>query len=523
MKNVKYTMKNYFRFFVCLAFLFLVWILLSTENCELRTAQADTGAPKSTGLTSIPDLEKLGNKELRQVLEQVLAEHARAIDTIHRLLLNDIDTINRDEIPGLQTQIDGIEVGSDDFDIPLLHDVTFTWVGSPSFLVHWTSGYLDYGGDTYTVNEGNSAAHETNRIIIWVDVSDLSDPVTLESDASAGNLTVTKDMWILCIRRAGYSEAIPTLQAPVFHGGLIQANTITASQLAANSVQAAHITAGAINSDGIATGALIVNDAAASLLAQMFSTTTTRTNIENWIYAGDTTLIDGGDIYTTNLFAKDIVVTDPGEIHSAGKDTYGDTTEGFWIGLDQADGDKAKFDIGNGTNYLRWDGTDIWINGKKGILTDGDGNTFDITDGYFQVANAGQTLFTYIQGGQVRFFTAAAGGGTALTYLTPYGLSVKPPTGGAAYVDIANYSGTTCFSATQTDAGQCEVFVGESAGSRIKIQDATSINDVYKFRLIDCYVAEDGDTTINTEGALRYNDTTDKLQVRTAAGWEDCN
>jgi len=43
----------------------------------------------------------------------------------------------------------------------------------------------------------------------------------------------------------------------------------------------------------------------------------------------------------------------------AGKTDFGDTTNGFILGIDDSDSDTAKFEIGNSTKYLTWDGSTL--------------------------------------------------------------------------------------------------------------------------------------------------------------------
>jgi hypothetical protein len=45
----------------------------------------------------------------------------------------------------------------------------------------------------------------------------------------------------------------------------------------------------------------------------------------------------------------------------AGKTDFGDDTAGFILGVDDSDGDKAKFEIGDAGKYLKWNGTDLII------------------------------------------------------------------------------------------------------------------------------------------------------------------
>ena len=41
-----------------------------------------------------------------------------------------------------------------------------------------------------------------------------------------------------------------------------------------------------------------------------------------------------------------------------GKTAYGSTGAGFWIGMD---GDTAKLNFGDSSNYLKWSGTDLLV------------------------------------------------------------------------------------------------------------------------------------------------------------------
>jgi hypothetical protein len=47
----------------------------------------------------------------------------------------------------------------------------------------------------------------------------------------------------------------------------------------------------------------------------------------------------------------------------AGKTAFGDSTAGFILGIDDSDSNKAKFEIGDATNYLSWDGSVLNIRG----------------------------------------------------------------------------------------------------------------------------------------------------------------
>lgn len=61
------------------------------------------------------------------------------------------------------------------------------------------------------------------------------------------------------------------------------------------------------------------------------------------------------------------VTADAGDcFFNAGKDNFTNTDSGFILGIDDSDGDKAKFYIGDASNYLNWTGSALNI---KGVIT----------------------------------------------------------------------------------------------------------------------------------------------------------
>lgn len=55
-----------------------------------------------------------------------------------------------------------------------------------------------------------------------------------------------------------------------------------------------------------------------------------------------------------------VSISNVGALYSVGKSYYGNSTAGFFLGYAS---DAYKLDIGNGSNYLRWSGTDLTISG----------------------------------------------------------------------------------------------------------------------------------------------------------------
>jgi hypothetical protein len=102
----------------------------------------------------------------------------------------------------------------------------------------------------------------------------------------------------------------------------------------------------------------------------------------------------------------------------AGKTDFGDTTSGFILGIDDSDSDTPKFEIGDASDYLSWNGTNLDFTGGRRLekytagenIDDGDmvciiGNTFILSptnDGYVEKNNAntnyGTATFLYSRG-----------------------------------------------------------------------------------------------------------------------------
>ena len=82
-----------------------------------------------------------------------------------------------------------------------------------------------------------------------------------------------------------------------------------------------------------------------------------------------------GAILTVKGLIGDITLNTTGFIRTSGKDSYADTTAGFWLGYD---GGAYKLNIGSSVNWLKWTGSTLQI---KGRLNVGGGTNEDI---YFE-------------------------------------------------------------------------------------------------------------------------------------------
>jgi len=137
--------------------------------------------------------------------------------------------------------------------------------------------------------------------------------------------------------------------------------------------------------------------------------------IAGWRYA-DTTYIDGGDLYTGSVTAAKItcatlaaIVADMGAITAgsitlnssgfictSGKTSYADADAGFWLGYDT---DAYKFNIGNASRYLKWDGASLTFTGIRDGAAAGD-MIVAVADAVFTVTPAAYTKVKEIKIGK---------------------------------------------------------------------------------------------------------------------------
>ena len=420
---------------------------------------------KSTGLSPVEQITDFND------VEEHLREIKRAIDFLHREMLNDVDIINRDVIPTLQTQVDAI--GTADFDIPLVANLNFRYKATN--IIKWDAGTLQYGGVSYVVSEGTS---DEEDIAVYVDVSSLSDPITLQHGAT---VTYKPDIWFLANRIS--TKVYASFQSPIINGGLIQANTITANEIKASTI--------------------LLENVASQVTDRMFDSSTKSNYIQAWQHDTDTTKIDGGDIYTStvtataidvaNLFAQDLTMTGSGEIHTTGKDIYGDTTAGYWIGMDSG---TAKFDFGNATQHIKWDGTDLVINGQKGTLGI-TGSSYSLENGLMTVVGTGiWTGDTLTVGNRVSgrpVFNCESSNSSIAFSASQMSLDTSAAN---QFSTIEFTNGSIGTASTGANVKYCHVNIGPSASNRILMNESLSIYLINGFTIDDSIIT--GSTINNT-------------------------
>ena len=107
---------------------------------------------------------------------------------------------------------------------------------------------------------------------------------------------------------------------------------------------------------------------------------------------------------TTNTLniGSDLVVANNGKIHSVNKTGYSDTDAGFFLGWD---GSNHAVNIGNATNFLKWNGTSLEVSGTLNITS----SQINSALGYTPIAGSDVNAnVTSISGGAITTGTVAA-------------------------------------------------------------------------------------------------------------------
>lgn len=132
-----------------------------------------------------------------------------------------------------------------------------------------------------------------------------------------------------------------------------------------------------------------------------------------------------GDIILANLSGA-VVLNSEGSIYTSGKSSYGNSTAGFFLGYSSG----YKFDIGNSSKYLRWDGSNLSI---KGNILANKTNYSDNTDGYFLGDDSGYKF--YIGNANEYFKWTGSAISARMNSRLAYG------TGGGSGLVVADYTG----------------------------------------------------------------------------------
>ncbi len=148
----------------------------------------------------------------------------------------------------------------------------------------------------------------------------------------------------------------------------------------------------------------------------------------------------------------------------AGKTDFGDTAAGFILGMDDSDSNKAKFEIGDGTKYLKWDGSALLIRGSL--------NADDLTAGCIRGINV--TAATHMTKGS--YLTSALSGGESTINVKD--TSDFPSSGNGWIIDTTNdRDGFVWTGKTATTLTGCSGVLAHNSGATIIPQVKTCIVD----------------------------------------------
>ena len=225
---------------------------------------------------------------------------------------------------GLQgTETAGVGLSAD---IPKLSQITF--IGDGSSKVGWTAGTVEYGGNSYAITVKAVGDGSTDAYIYWDDADGQTSFKTTASFATA----IAAHHWMVCINDSG--KAIPAVSHRIILGGLIQADSITASTvIIAGTVTDTELSSG-LNDDiaqGIADAATAQAEAEAKVKTFFQDAVPTAENAgdiwfdtndglkmhrataagDDQVTAGewehvDLTIIDGGNITAATILAASI-------------------------------------------------------------------------------------------------------------------------------------------------------------------------------------------------------------------------
>jgi len=140
---------------------------------------------------------------------------------------------------GLQgTETAGVGISAD---IPKLVQISF--IGDGASKVGWSTGTVEYGGNSYAITAVAVGDADTNAYIYWDDADSQTTFKTTASYATA----IAANHWMVCINDTG--KATPAVAHRIILGGLIQADSVTASTvIIAGTVTDTELSAG-VNAD----------------------------------------------------------------------------------------------------------------------------------------------------------------------------------------------------------------------------------------------------------------------------------
>jgi len=327
------------------------------------------------------------------------------MDHQFRDLREDATKIFETEIPRIDTELDEIDIDTAidaviDFDVPLVK-INISMDDDPVTIV-WASGTIKFGGETYTIAAGSAETPTNQGVLEWAEKA-----TTLSYDKTPNAKT---DTWIIAFWDG--NQLNRAVSSTILHGGLIQANTITADQIDVGDLFAEDIkVTNMIHSSAKTTYAdtdqgwwMGIDDDKAKFnigdANEFFKWDGTNVEIRGALQTGSITV---GSSTVPGQITLAVAAGEGDTYIASGKTDFVNTgTSGFILGIDDDDEDKVKFYIGNETSYLNWDGEDLTVKGAftASSITLGDG----VTNGMITLSHVDGKGDSGMRGGTVEKF-----------------------------------------------------------------------------------------------------------------------
>ena len=253
----------------------------------------------------------------------------------------------------------------DDIDMPTTTGIVFTQSGTS---VVWTTGNLKYKGTDYTIASGTTAG--TSHYIFW----DLASANTTFKVTNTLSDAIGGDRWVMCYNDGTTpSQAVPF---KVLHGGLIQADTVTASLV---------IISGTVTDTELSTG--VSSDIAQGIADSATAQSTADGKIVTYYQDGVPTADGAGDLW--------VDTNDGNKLYRATSKGDDQVTAGEWVIVRDTDISQAISDAAGAQSTA--DGKIVTYY-QDGVPTaDGAGDLwFDTNDGNkaYRSTNAGDDQVT---------------------------------------------------------------------------------------------------------------------------------
>ncbi len=269
---------------------------------------------------------------------------------------------------------------------------TFTNNSPIAGKVAWAGVKIAYNGTENTITDSNT----DKKYIVW----DSGTPTALSGSDNVPTATTTwlvgmnlsgtyTSVWDMTQIRGDQIEAATitgtqianaTIAAGNIANGTITAlqianATITGTQLANNTIAATHIVNATITSSQIALATITASNIANNTITanQIAALTISAAEIANLtITSGKIADVSIDKLTAGTITSKTMtlaVAGGTGDVYiAAGKTDFNNTQNGFILGIDDSDSDRAKFYIGDSTYYLNWNGVGLDIKAQTSNL-----------------------------------------------------------------------------------------------------------------------------------------------------------